>query len=113
MKAREAGRAMSKSSENYLRAGDVLKQAGISHQVLYRYVTQGLIEEAGQTEGGQRLYHPRVVHLVERIQGLSSSGYSLRDIKDIFFKEKRVRRACDSGPPGTEKNRDSREPEAQ
>ncbi len=43
---------MSKSSENYLRAGDVLKQAGISHQVLYRYVTQGLIEEAGQTGGG-------------------------------------------------------------
>jgi len=98
---------MSKNDENYLRAGDVLSQAGISHQVLYRYVTQGLIEEAEQTEGGQRLYHPRVVHLIERIQGLSNSGYSLRDIKDIFFKEKRVKRACDSGRPGDGKDRDS------
>ena len=87
---------MSKSAENYVWAGDVLKQAGISHQVLYRYVTQGLIREAGQTKGGQRLYHPRVVHLIERIQGLSNSGYSLRDIKDIFFKEKRVQRACEN-----------------
>ena len=104
---------MKQSGEENIRAGEVLKRAGISHQVLYRYVTQGLIQEAGQTEGGQRLYHPRVVYLIERIQGLSSSGYSLRDIKDIFFKEKRVRRACDSDPPGTEKNRDSQEPEAQ
>ena len=92
----EMERMMSESAENYLRAGDVLKEAGISHQVLYRYVTQGLIQEAGQTEGGQRLYHPRVVHLIERIQGLSNSGYSLRDIKDIFFKEKRVQRACEN-----------------
>ena len=87
---------MKQSGEENIRAGEVLKRAGISHQVLYRYVTQGLIQEAGQTKGGQRLYHPRVVYLIERIQGLSNSGYSLRDIKDIFFKEKRVQRACEN-----------------
>ena len=98
---------MKHDSEEYIRAGDVLKRVGISHQVLYRYVTQGLIQEAGKTEGGQRLYHPRVVYLIERIQGLSNSGYSLRDIKDIFFKEKRVRRACERKRGKAGKNRNS------
>ncbi len=103
---------MKQSGEEYIRAGDVLKRAGISHQVLYRYVTQGLIQEAGQTKGGQRLYHPRVVYLIERIQGLSNSGYSLRDIKDIFFKEKRVKRACGKKRGKGGENRNSQEPGA-
>ena len=103
---------MKQSGEEHIRAGDVLKRAGISHQVLYRYVTQGLIQEAGQTKGGQRLYHPRVVYLIERIQGLSNSGYSLRDIKDIFFKEKRVKRACGKKRGKGGENRNSQEPGA-
>ena len=103
---------MKQSGEEHIRAGDVLKRAGISHQVLYRYVTQGLIQEAGQTTGGQRLYHPRVVYLIERIQGLSNSGYSLRDIKDIFFKEKRVKRACGKKRGNGGENRNSQEPGA-
>ena len=103
---------MKQSGEENIRAGEVLKRAGISHQVLYRYVTQGLIQEAGQTKGGQRLYHPRVVYLIERIQGLSNSGYSLRDIKDIFFKEKRVKRACGKKRGKGGENRNSQEPGA-
>ena len=103
---------MKQSGEEHIRAGEVLKRAGISHQVLYRYVTQGLIQEAGQTKGGQRLYHPRVVYLIERIQGLSNSGYSLRDIKDIFFKEKRVKRACGKKRGKGGENRNSQEPGA-
>ena len=103
---------MKQSGEEHIRAGDVLKRAGISHQVLYRYVTQGLIQEAGQTKGGQRLYHPRVVYLIERIQGLSNSGYSLRDIKAIFFKVKRVKRACGKKRGKGGESRNSREPGA-
>ena len=32
--------------------------------------------------------------LIEQIKGLNETGYSLRDIREIFFKELRVRRAC-------------------
>ncbi|MCZ6794273.1 MAG: MerR family transcriptional regulator [Planctomycetota bacterium] len=77
-----------------LKTGEVLEATGISHQVLYRYATLGLIEEAGTTSGGQRLFHPHVVELIAHIKGLNETGYSLRDIKEIFFKQRRVRRAC-------------------
>jgi DNA-binding transcriptional MerR regulator len=82
------------SSGDLLKTKDVLTATGISHQVLYRYVTMGLIEEAAVTEGGQRLFDPMVVTLIEQIKGLNASGYSLREIKDIFFTEERVRRLC-------------------
>ena len=79
--------------QQLLRTADVLRAAGITHQVLYRYMTIGLIEAADSTETGQRLFHPDVVTLIGLIKSLNSSGYSLRDMKEIFFKDKRVRRA--------------------
>lgn len=81
-----------------LKTREVLHQTGISHQVLYRYVTIGLVEEAASTPGGQRRFHPHVVDLIEQIKGLNATGYSLRDIKEIFFKEQRVRRVCRASP---------------
>jgi DNA-binding transcriptional MerR regulator len=83
-----------RDGKHLLKTSEVLEATGITHQVLYRYAMLGLISEAETTEGGQRLFHPRVVRLIEEIKGLNASGYSLRDIKDIFFKEPRVRRAC-------------------
>lgn len=88
---------MESDPDRLLKTREVLEMTGISHQVLYRYVTLGLVEEAGNTKGGQRLFHPRVIPLIEHIRGLNETGYSLRDIKEIFFKEKRVRRACQGG----------------
>jgi len=82
------------SQPRLLKTKDVLEATGITHQMLYRYVTLGLIEEASNTPGGQRLFHPRVVPLIHRIRGLVDTGYALRHIREIFFKEERVRRAC-------------------
>lgn len=75
-----------------LRTAEVLEKTRITHQVLYRYITLGLIEPARTTETGVRLFHPDVVHLIEIVKGLNQSGYSLRDMKDIFFKDERVKR---------------------
>lgn len=86
-------------AEELLRTKEILEATGISHQVLYRYVTLGLIEPAATTKGGQRLFHPRVISLIESVQGLNQTGYSLRDIKEIFFKDGRVHRLCGEEPP--------------
>jgi hypothetical protein len=75
-----------------LRTAEVLEKTRITHQVLYRYITLGLIEPARTTETGVRLFHPDVVHLIEIVKSLNQSGYSLRDMKDIFFKDERVKR---------------------
>ena len=71
---------------------------GITHQVLYRYVTLGLIEPATTTASGQRLFHPNVVGLIEVIKSLNQSGYSLRDMKATFFKDERVKKAMAKQP---------------
>ena len=81
-------------STHLLKTRGVLDATGISHQTLYRYVTLGLVEESDTTAGGQRLFHPDVIELIEQIKDLNESGYSLRDIKEIFYKESRVQRVC-------------------
>lgn len=83
-------------SKGGLRTREVLDATGITHQILYRYITLGLIEEARTTETGQRLFHERAVAAIRLIQRLNQSGYTLRDLKDIFFKERRVRGAVSS-----------------
>lgn len=76
-----------------LRTADVLEQTGITHQILYRYITAGLIEPARTTETGLRYFHPNVIRLIGLIQHMTETGgYSLRDLKDIFFKDERVRK---------------------
>ena len=75
-----------------LRTAEVLARTQITHQVLYRHITLGLIEPAETTASGLRLFKSNVVQLIEIIKGLSQTGYSLRDMKDIFFKDERVRK---------------------
>lgn len=89
-----------KDDEKLLKTRDVLEATGISHQVLYRYVTLGLIEPAVVTDSGQRFFHPCVVPLIRSVRELNQTGYSLRDLKDIFFKDPRVERACREAEPG-------------
>lgn len=82
-----------------MKTREILAATRITHQTLYRYVTLGLIAESDTTAGGQRLFHPDVVALIEQIQELNDTGYSLRDIKEIFFKEPRVQRLCRKRSP--------------
>ncbi len=81
-----------------LRPAEVLQRAEITHQVLYRYVTLGLIEPAATTPTGQRLFHPDVIELIGAIKVLTRKGYSLRDMKETYFREARVRRALTVEP---------------
>ena len=68
------------------KTGDFLRRAGISRQTLYTYLTMGLICEAARTGTGRHLFDDRALRRVEIIKELNSTGYPLRDIKDIYFK---------------------------
>ena len=46
----------------------------------------GLIEEARRTETGRHLFDDRALRRVRIIQRLNTTGYPLREIKDIYFK---------------------------
>jgi hypothetical protein len=76
----------------FLKTGELLEATGITHQVLYRYMTMRLIAEEKISETGQRVFNLRTVTAIRLIQRLNRSGYTLRDIKEIFFKEKRIKK---------------------
>ena len=81
-----------------IKTAEVLRKTGITHQILYRYITLGLIEPAETTDTGQRFFQPNVVGLIEIIKNLNQSGYSLRHIKEIFFKDEKVHRLARREP---------------
>ena len=72
-----------------LRTKEVLEKTGITRQMLYRYITAGLIEEAERTKTGRLLFSPDVVKRIELIRRVNSGGYPLREIKDIFFRRRK------------------------
>lgn len=73
----------------FIKTGDFLRRAGITRQMLYTYLTMGLIEEANRTQSGRHLFDEHALRRVEIIKGLSATGYTLRDIKDTYFKDSR------------------------
>ena len=70
--------------ESLLKTGEVLKGAGVSRQVLYRYMQMELIEPAQVTDTGRHFFRESVYKQIKRIQQLNESGYTLRDIREIF-----------------------------
>ena len=75
---------MTAESDELYSTGEVMKRTGLSRQVLYQYTTLGLIKESQTTPGGHRRYGPEVLKRLWLIKELKETGYTLRDIKDIF-----------------------------
>jgi hypothetical protein len=70
------------------RTEEVLRATGLSRQVLYRYISLGLITPAEVTETGRRLFAENVFGTLDVIRDLNESGYSLRDIRETFFRRR-------------------------
>ena len=73
-----------KADAKLYRTGEVLKQSGISRQMLYRYMQLDLIFAAETTETGRNLFAASVFRQIPLVQRLNQSGYTLRDIREIF-----------------------------
>lgn len=76
--------------EPLLSSGEVMRRSGVSRQVLYQYTAIGLIEETSTTPGGHRRYPERVVRHLALIRALKETGYTLRDIREVFFSRRRA-----------------------
>ncbi len=76
--------------EKLYKTGEVLKASGVSREVFYRYLTMGLVKAAKISPGGHNLFAESVFTQLELIQSLNASGYTLRDIKDIYFRDERL-----------------------
>jgi DNA-binding transcriptional MerR regulator len=74
-----------------LRLSDAAKKAGVTAQQLNYYLMVGLIEPTETSAGKQRLFDHRAIKKIRMVQLLNQSGYSLRDIRDIFLHRTRSR----------------------
>ena len=83
--ARPVGRKGGGASGRLFKTADVVKRSGFTRQMIYTYTTMGLIAEAEKTPTGHKLYDEGVFVLLKLIHHLHERGYTLRDIKQIFF----------------------------
>lgn len=63
---------------------DILEKTGISRQVLQQYITMRLVKERERTPGGHRVFGKDAVKRIQLIRKLNRSGYTLRDIREVF-----------------------------
>ena len=80
--------------------------------MLYYYIQLGLITEEERTPAGHRLFGPDVFGKIRLIGRLNSSGYTLRDIREIFLRgaatAKPARRSFNEGERRPRKRRGAR-----
>ena len=76
-----------------VRIGELARATGLSRQALHNYVLLGLIAPAGRTAGGHRLFDAEAFRRIGLIGRLCRSGYTLRDIREIFMQGKGAERA--------------------
>ena len=78
-----------------MKTSEVLEKSGVTRQMLYLYTTMGLVDPAETTGAGHRLYDPSVLEKLRIIRDAVETGYSLKDVKEIFFEPTSARRQND------------------
>ena len=65
-------------------AGEVVRIAGISRQVLHSYTVLGLLHPAERTATNRRYYAEPVFRRIRLIRRMLESGYTLQSLREIF-----------------------------
>lgn len=71
--------------DDLMKTSEVLAKSGCTRQMLYLYTTMGLIEPVTKTAAGHGLFDAGVLSRLKIIRDALETGYSLRDVKEIFF----------------------------
>jgi MerR family transcriptional regulator, copper efflux regulator len=81
-------------SERRLRIGDVSKHSGVGIEALRFYEKQGLLNHAGRTQSGYRLYGAEVLERLEFIKRAQLLGFSLAEIAHIIKEKEAGKSPC-------------------
>lgn len=71
-----------------IKIGEVCRLSGLSRQMVSSYCMYGLIREAARTPAGHRLFDSRVLGRLKLIRQLVNHGYTLREIREIFIRDR-------------------------
>jgi DNA-binding transcriptional MerR regulator len=64
--------------------GQAAEKAGISRQSLQYYLMMGVVKASCVTPSGRRLFDDVAIARIRLVKELNESGYSLRDIRELF-----------------------------
>jgi hypothetical protein len=71
-----------------LKTGELAERSGLSRQVIYTYTTMKLLQPVSTNKAGHKLFDEAALVHLKLIQDLVALGYTLRDVRQIFFKER-------------------------
>jgi len=71
-----------------MKIGELARRSGLTRQMISSYCMYGLVKEAMRTPKGHRLFDEKALKLLGLIRDLLKSGYTLRDIRDTFIRDK-------------------------
>ena len=76
--------AIAKTSNPYLKIGEIARESGVGVEALRFYESRGLIEPATRTQSGYRLYDARIFSRLSFIKKAQSIGFKLDEIAHII-----------------------------
>ncbi len=76
-----------------MKTSEVLSRSGITRPMLYLYTTMGLVKPVKRTAAGHALYDETVLTHLRIIRTAVETGYTLRDVKEVFFEPHHERQA--------------------
>lgn len=86
--------AVAKTSNEYLKIGEIARESGVGVEALRFYESRGLIVPVMRTQSGYRLYDARVFERLSFIKKAQSIGFTLDEIAQIISDAAQGHRPC-------------------
>ncbi len=77
-----------KAEKSLMRISAAAKAAGVSNQTVEYYMMIGLISPIRLKDRFGRFFDEGLIRRIKLIRELNETGYTLRDIRDIYIKDK-------------------------
>ncbi len=71
-----------------MRIGEVATVAGLSTQTIEYYIMLGMVRPIRRKDSRNRYFDAKHIRRVKLIRKLNQSGYTLRDIRETYLKDK-------------------------
>lgn len=82
---------------SFIRISAAAKEAGVSKQTIEYYIMLGLITPRRAKGRPGRYFDPLLIKRIRLIRQLNESGYTLRDIREIYLKREILTDKDESG----------------
>ncbi len=71
-----------------MRIGEVAAAAGVSKQTVEYYIMLGMVSPIRRKDSRNRYFNARHIRRIKLIRKLNQSGYTLRDIRETYLRDK-------------------------